>query len=150
MSLLTFKHYMKQNSWFFLVIMSFRCPSHAHSLSVLNRCRILIRLISYYRWDNSICIWHHCTHVHYRPLLYIGESSLRSHIKPMWMWKTYWWGSTASGFKQEMPLIPEREMAQGPLIKDQFMCYQAPQGSRFIPHRHLRRCAQCEYEDSGS
>lgn len=42
--------------------------------------------------------------------------------------------SAASGSKQAMPLIPEREMVQGPLIKDQFMCYQGPAGGQNLSH----------------
>lgn len=45
-------------------------------------------------------------------------------------------GSTALGSKQGMPLIQEPAMAQRPLIKGLFMCYQSPQGSGFILHCH--------------
>lgn len=40
--------------------------------------------------------------------------------------------------------------AQRPLIKGQFMRYQAPQGSSFIPHRHLRPVHSANTKTAGA
>lgn len=73
-------------------------------------------------------------HIHCRPVLCIAESSLRSHIKPMWMWKTYWCRAQPQDPNKRCLWFRDRAMAQRPLIKHQFMCYQARQGSSFISH----------------
>lgn len=128
---------LKQNiSGWFLPITSFRCPNYAQLFHPLWLPTVNTRLISYCIWTKahlSHILHSDIPHVHCRPVLCVAESSLRSHIKPMWMWKTYWWGSTAWGSRQEMPLIRECAMARRQLIKHPFMCYQAPKGSRFIP-----------------
>lgn len=55
-----------------------------------------IKLISYCRMTKAfppLIIELNTPQVHCRPVLCIAESSLRSNIKAMWMWKTYWWGA---------------------------------------------------------
>lgn len=96
-----------------------------------------MRLISYYRWTKAYLS--RILHSRYssRPLQCLryvflkAASDLTSSLceceRPIDG------GSTASGSRQEMPLIRGRAMAQRQLIKRPFMCYRSPSGVRIYP-----------------
>lgn len=60
------------------------------------------------------------------------------------------WESTASGSKQDMPLIHERAIMQRPLIKGPVYVVSGPAGVWLYPTLSSQACAQSEYRDSGS
>lgn len=68
----------------------------------------------------------------------MADSRLRTQIKTNWKRKTYWWWAQPPDPNKRCLWFRVRVGVQRPLIKKRFTCYQAPQGSSFILHHHLR------------